>query len=111
MGYVHFEDLRHQETTSVGLRRVGQSVFPRQRRNRDILPKDIVKFDSVGHRLDVFGVDFVQDLDVFEDAGQLVGHPVQLFGREFQPPQQGDFGDFVAGEPAGHRLSSAWSGA
>ena len=72
----------------------------------------------MGHRLDIRGVDFAQQVHVAQNIAQLHGHPLEfLFGKQ-QPAEQGDLFDLGAGQRHdlafnGHhgrlsRLTTSW---
>jgi len=87
---------RDQVTALVTMWGVGQGLFARQAFGNRIIPKDVRKFDRVGHRLDALGIDFGQLIDVADDLGELGRHFRKLIIGELQPGEQGDLFDVRA---------------
>ena len=56
----------------------------------------------MSHRLDVFGIDFVQNVDVTEHLAELGRQRLLFRIGQFEPGQRRDFRNVIAGQLHGH---------
>ena len=88
-----FHNFRHHKKP-VGLcGRVAQGVVVRERRANLVRTRDIDQRHGVGGWLDTGNVQFLQLLDVAEDAVELCAEFLFLVGGEMQPRQMRDVFD------------------
>src|SRR5690606_33158816 len=91
------EDLRNEKRPAVGAGGVGEGVFAGEGGEDDVVAEDVDLLDGMGHRFDAFGIDFIEDVDVLEQLGELRAVGLQLFGSELEARQFGHFADIVRG--------------